>query len=133
MGASLKGIMMYRIPRGSRLRSEAASGDGLASLAELVAEKTALLEARLERIEAAISNIEQHVTTTPLIKEFYTTAEAAEILGKRPFTVREWARLQRIHAQKTHAGHGIDAEWRISREELVRIQNEGLLRIPTRY
>jgi hypothetical protein len=133
MGASLKGIMMYRLPRGHRPRSEPASGDGVASLAELVAAKTSLLEARLERIEAAISNIEQHVSTRQLIKEFYTTAEVATILGKRPFTVREWARLQRIHAQKTHAGHGIDSEWRISREELVRIQNEGLLPIPSRY
>lgn len=124
---------MYR----SRIRcppkKEATADGDLEAFAELLDEKTSLLEARLERIEAAISNIEQHVSTKTLIKEFYTTNEAAAILGKRPFTVREWARLRRIHAQKTHAGHGIDAEWRISREELIRIQNEGLLPIPSRY
>lgn len=123
---------MYRLPRGQRPNRESGPAD-LVSLAELFAAKASLLEARLDRIEAALSNIEQHVSTKPLVKEFYTTAEVAAILGKRPFTVREWARLQRIPAQKTHAGHGIDAEWRISREELIRIQNEGLLPIPSRH
>jgi hypothetical protein len=124
---------MYRSRSGYPSKSEATAGGELTVLAKLLVEKTSLLEARLERIEAAIANIEQHVSTTPLLKEFYTTAEAAAILGKRPFTVREWARLGRVHAKKTHAGHGIDAEWRISRDELVRIQNEGLLPIPSRY
>lgn len=125
--------MLYRTRSRHRSQSETPVSGDFGALAELFAEKTALLEARLERIEAALSNIEQHVSTKPVLKEFYTTAEVAAILGKRPFTVREWARLQRIHAQKTHAGHGIDAEWRISRDELVRIQNEGLLPIPSRY
>lgn len=61
------------------------------------------------------------------VKECYTTAEAARLLGKRPYTVREWCRLKRVRAEKTWAGRGQDDEWRISHEELLRIQNEGLL------
>jgi predicted site-specific integrase-resolvase len=39
-------------------------------------------------------------------KDFYTTDEVAEILGKAPFTVREWCRLGRVHAEKRACGRG---------------------------
>jgi hypothetical protein len=60
-------------------------------------------------------------------KESYTTAEAAAILGKRPFTVREWCRHGRVNADKAGCGRGDSEEWRISRTELDRIRNDGLL------
>ncbi|MBX9583978.1 MAG: helix-turn-helix domain-containing protein [Gemmataceae bacterium] len=60
-------------------------------------------------------------------KEFYTTAEAAAILGRRPFTVREWCRHGRVNAVKADCGRGATEEWRISRAELDRIRNDGLL------
>jgi len=60
-------------------------------------------------------------------KEFYTTAEVAKLLNKSEFTVREWARLGRIWASKRECGRGNSKEWIISHEELLRIQNEGLL------
>ena len=63
-------------------------------------------------------------------KEFYSTAEVAEILGKAEFTVREWARNGRVTASKKLTGFGRSKLWSISREELLRIQNEGLLPIP---
>jgi hypothetical protein len=84
---------------------------------------------RLDRIEASINSLLGARTS----KEWYTTAEVARLLGRRPFTVREWCRLQRVHAQKSQGGRGIDAEWRISHAELTRIQNEGLLPFPTKY
>lgn len=33
-------------------------------------------------------------------KEFYATAEVAELLGRAEFTVREWCRLGRVLAEK---------------------------------
>lgn len=89
---------------------------------------------RLRRIEGHLSVLaellhEVHDRTVrgAILKEYYTTQEIAQILKKRPYTVREWCRLGRVHGEKSHAGRGLDEEWRISHEELTRIQNEGLL------
>lgn len=66
-------------------------------------------------------------------KESYSTQEVAAILGRKPYTVREWCRLRRINAEKTMCGRGCEEEWRVSHEELRRIQNEGLLPRPDKY
>ena len=81
---------------------------------------------RLERIEALVPQLAGREPT----KEWYTTAEAAKHLGKRPFTVREWCRLGRVHAEKRVCGRGFDSEWMIAHEELERIRNHGLLPQP---
>ena len=78
---------------------------------------------RLDRIEAMLKDLVSEKT----IKECYSTAEVAEILGKAEFTVREWCRLGRIWAEKRACGRGNSKEWMISHVELTRIQNEGLL------
>jgi hypothetical protein len=79
---------------------------------------------RLERIENLLANL---LAQPQRAREWFTTAEAAEILHKAEFTVREWCRLQRVHAEKRACGRGTSQEWMISREEIERIQNEGLL------
>jgi Helix-turn-helix domain len=80
--------------------------------------------ARLDRIEAALSMLIQRQA----VKDWYTTEEVAKILGNRSeFTVREWCRLARVHAQKKGSGRGKHQSWVISHEELLRIQREGLL------
>jgi len=61
------------------------------------------------------------------VKEWYTIAEIARILGKAEFTVREWARRDRIRAEKRSSGRGAYPAWVISNEELLRYQREGLL------
>jgi hypothetical protein len=61
------------------------------------------------------------------VKEYYTTAEAAGLLGKAEFTVREWCRLGRVHALKKGSGRGKHPSWVIAHAELLRIQREGLL------
>jgi hypothetical protein len=81
---------------------------------------------RLDRIEAALQELLRGKPT----KDFYTTAEAAEILERAEWTVREWCRLGRIHAGKRPCGRGASQEWIISHEELDRIRNEGLLPDP---
>jgi hypothetical protein len=78
---------------------------------------------RLERIEMLLERLVSQRT----VKEWYSVAEAAQILGKAEFTVREWCRTGRVRASKRQCGRGNAKEWMISHEELTRIQNEGLL------
>ena len=88
--------------------------------------ETQQLTERLERIETLLSAL----ITQKAVKDFYTTAEVAEILCKAEFTVREWCRLKRVSAEKRPCGRGNSKEWIISHEELTRIRNEGLLPSP---
>lgn len=81
------------------------------------------IEERLERIESILATLAEQQT----IREWYTTDQMAQTLGKSEFTVREWARLGRIRAVKRRSGRGAHASWAISHEELQRYQREGLL------
>jgi hypothetical protein len=77
---------------------------------------------RLERIEAALSALVQQQT----VKEWYSTAEVAALVGRAEYTIREHCRLGRILARKQPCGRGKGGEWLISHEELTRLRNEGL-------
>jgi predicted NACHT family NTPase len=81
------------------------------------------VEERLQRIEQMLATLLEKQT----IKDWYGTEEAAQILGKAEFTVREWCRLGRIQAEKRGSGRGKFQSWVISHAELQRIQREGLL------
>lgn len=83
---------------------------------------------RLDRIEDLLHRLLQ----TRVEQEYYSTADAARILGKADFTVREWCRHGRVHAEKRPCGRGNSQEWMISHEELERIQSEGLLPLAQR-
>lgn len=85
------------------------------------------LAERLERIETLLQSLLKERT----IKEWYTTAEVAKLLSKAEFTVREWCRLGRIHAEKRQSGRGPHAAWVVSREELQRYYRNGLIPQPT--
>lgn len=61
--------------------------------------------------------------------EWLTTRQAAELLMRAEFTVREWCRLGRIRVEKWQNASGI-FEWRIHHSEINRIRNEGLLPPP---
>ncbi|OAI40513.1 hypothetical protein AYO40_00790 [Planctomycetaceae bacterium SCGC AG-212-D15] len=63
------------------------------------------------------------------VKDWYSTEEAAKILGRAEFTVREWCRLGRVNAEKKGSGRGKYQSWVISHAELQRIQKDGLLPI----
>ena len=91
---------------------------------------------RLKRIEEALIKIEsllRVVTEQRVIKDWYATKEVAELLEKKEYTVREWCRLGRINCKKVAGGRGNEGEWRICHEELLRIQNQGLLPMPRRF
>jgi len=86
----------------------------------------ALLESRLSNIERMLVAIVEQQQ----IKDWYDMDEFARIVGKAPFTVREWARLKRIRAEKRKSGRGAYAAWVVSHAELLRYQREGLLPSP---
>ena len=87
------------------------------------------LLARLTNIETLLASLVEQRT----IKEWYSTADVARILGKAEFTVREWCRLGRVHAEKKKSGRGVASEWIVSHAELTRVRNEGLLPDPRPY
>ncbi len=81
------------------------------------------IEDRLSRIEAMLAELVERQA----VKEYYTPEEFARIVGREPFTCREYCRLGRIRAQKKASGRGKHASWVIPHEELIRFQREGLL------
>jgi hypothetical protein len=82
-----------------------------------------LLLEHLDRIEATLKMLVQR----QVVRDWYSTDEVAEILGKARFTIREWCRLGRVRCRKKNSGRGKHQSWVISDEELRRIQREGLL------
>ena len=91
-----------------------------------------LILEKLDRNEANLGQLLQPRSTapnqlSPTEKEWYTTEEAARILNRAPWTVRQWCRMKRVIARKRQCGRGLASEWIISRDELQRIRNEGLL------
>jgi excisionase family DNA binding protein len=85
---------------------------------------------RLDRFEERCTQVASNLTLLTqqrTVKEAYTVKEAAEILGRSEYTVRELCRLTRIAAKKLPGGRGNEGEWRIPHEELMRYQAEGPL------
>lgn len=78
---------------------------------------------RPDRIESTLAQL----LLQRIVKEWYSTAEVAEILERAEYTVREWCRQGRIRAKKKPCGRGKGGEWLVSRTELTRLKNEGLL------
>lgn len=60
----------------------------------------------LDRIEVKLDALIQQ----PQAKDFYSTAEVGEIVGRSEFTVRQWCLNGRVHAQKRASGRGATRE-----------------------
>ena len=80
-------------------------------------EQLDLVIQRLDRIETALAALVRQRT----VKEWYSTAEVAEQLGRAEYTVREWCRQGRVIASKRACGRGTAKEWAISHGELTRL------------
>ena len=74
-----------------------------------------------------LDRIERLILDQKAIREWYTTEEFAEAVGKAEFTCREWCRLGRIQAEKRRSGRGKHQAWVVSHDELLRYRREGLL------
>jgi hypothetical protein len=113
-----------------------ASLDRLARL-ELILQETSERLAQLQEQQVTMAHglteLRDMTVQQQTIKDWYSPEEVAEILGKRPYTVREWCRWQRVNARKRPTGRGDAREWEISHDELERIKSHGLLPIPTKY
>jgi hypothetical protein len=77
---------------------------------------------RLDRIDELLLKLVERQT----VKEWYAVDEFARLVGREPFTCREWCRLGRIAAEKKGSGRGPHAAWCVSHEELTRYEREGL-------
>ena len=86
------------------------------------------LEDRLANIE----NLLLVLVERQQVREWYEIEQFAVLVGKAPFTVREWCRLERINAEKRRSGRGAYPQWVISQAELERYQREGLLPLARR-
>lgn len=92
-----------------------ARGVTVADIGQALAHLAERLEALERRLEA--------MQVGRLDKESYSTDEIAALMGRAPWTVREWARAGRIRATKRP---GTD-RWVVSRQEARRLLDEGLL------
>lgn len=90
----------------------------LSDLLKAISDIRELQRQQFERLDKLISNSAE--------KESYTVEEAAERLRKAKWTVRQWCNLGYAQATKIRS-RGRTGEWRISHDELVRLQNEGPL------
>lgn len=116
----------------SSVRRPGVAACGAEALQEWLQSERTAIDDRMAALEESLRELTRLVLSEQTIKESYSTQEVAVILGKRPYTVREWCRLNRVHAYKAEYGRGSEDEWRIRHEELVRIQNEGLLPLADR-
>ncbi len=107
------GQELGQVPAGVQGQAPAAGG----------VEGNVTIEERLNRIEAMLALLVERQA----VKDFYEIEEFARMVGKAPFTVREWARHGRIRAEKKLSGRGAYARWVVPHAELLRYQREGLL------
>lgn len=81
------------------------------------------VEAVLERLLQPILEKLDQLVQQRASKEWYSTHEVAEIVGKAEYTVREWSRKGQVKAEKAPNGRS----WIISHAELTRLRNHGPL------
>lgn len=88
-------------------------------------QQASMLEEILQLLRCCASKLERMDAPAP--KDWYTPVEIARLIGRKPATVCGWCRDGRIAARKRSQGRGDKLEWEISREELQRFRDHGLL------
>jgi hypothetical protein len=80
--------------------------------------------------ERRLTNIEfllQQLVHRTAVKAHYSVDEFSKLVGKAPFTVRQWCNEGRINAEKSMTQSGSTTRWVISQAEYERYSREGLL------
>ena len=96
------------------------------ALTELIDEHFNRLYGHLGKLVEEIAKMISQ-STAEQAKEYYTVAEFAELVDRKPYTVRKWCHDGRIEGRKAGFGRGDYKEWRVSHRELTRYRSEGLL------
>src|SRR5947209_3311084 len=85
------------------------------------------LQAQLDEMRTMILRIHEKLDGPREARTWYTVSEAAKLLGRKRYTVREWCRHGRINAVKRSEKRGDSELWSISSDEIARYQDKGLL------
>jgi hypothetical protein len=81
------------------------------------------VEERLAKIESLLVVLVERQQA----REWYTTGEFAQAVGRAEFTIREYCRLGKLRAEKRQSGRGAHRQWVLSHAELERYRRNGLL------
>ncbi len=82
---------------------------------------------QLSEMRSMLHIIMEKLDRPATTRAFYTVEEAARLLSRTPYTVREWCRQGRINAVKRTERRGGATLWSIAAAEIERFKNEGLL------
>jgi hypothetical protein len=82
---------------------------------------------KLEGLHAMMAAVLARLDKPTERRTGYSVEEVAGMLGRIPYTVREWCRGGRIHATKRAERRGGAELWGGAAEEVARVKDEGLL------
>ena len=83
--------------------------------------------AELREVMPLLAEIRCLLAAPQAAREWYSVEEAAKLLGKSAYTVREYCREGRINARKRSERRGGAELWNVSAAEITRIKDEGFL------
>lgn len=67
------------------------------------------------------------ILSMPHARETYTVEQAAERIGRRPWTVRQWCNLGQVPGAMKKRGRGKTGEWVLPHEVVLWLEREGPL------
>lgn len=89
------------------------------------------LESKIEgfgaKLDAIHSRFDCKPAESPLDRQWFRVEEAAALLKKQPYTVRQWCNQGRIEARKSEERRGRHGVWLISRDAIDHYRSYGPL------
>ena len=94
-----------------------SSGDNTPTCAASESHPSKLMTSSGETVKTEADE-DQFPGSSGVAKEWFTTKDVAALVNRKPFTVREWCRLSRIHCKRRLNRKG---QWYISKDEVERL------------